>query len=136
LTRSSADEQLLERLVALNAERAAEETRGLIRWLRPEFQNPQGSALPTQGGLDTGEDDVVAEKTAAAKKQPWPKDLTDQVRAVSATLAASLIPRSADDVAAQFTGGTKRPARVAQILDMLTALGRVRETEDGRFAGN
>ena len=34
------DEQILERLVALNAERAAEEKRGLIRWLRPEFQEP------------------------------------------------------------------------------------------------
>jgi len=31
---------------------------------------------------------------------------------------------------------TERHARVAQILDMLTALGRVRQTEDGRFAGN
>lgn len=34
------DDALLERLVALNAERAAEEKRGLIRWLRPEFQIP------------------------------------------------------------------------------------------------
>ena len=34
------DEEILERLVALNAERDAEEKRGLIRWLRPEFQNP------------------------------------------------------------------------------------------------
>jgi hypothetical protein len=32
------DEQILERLVALNAERAKEEKRGLVRWLRPEFQ--------------------------------------------------------------------------------------------------
>lgn len=31
------NEQILEKLVALNAERAAEETRGLIRWLRPGF---------------------------------------------------------------------------------------------------
>ena len=36
------DEEILERLVALNAERAAEEARGLVRWLRPEFQNPSG----------------------------------------------------------------------------------------------
>ena len=34
------DEALLERLVALNTERAAEEKRGHIRWLRPEFQIP------------------------------------------------------------------------------------------------
>src|SRR5690606_38638395 len=31
------DEEILERLVALNHERAAEEQRGIIRWLRPEF---------------------------------------------------------------------------------------------------
>jgi hypothetical protein len=31
---------LLTRLVALNHERTAEEKRGLIRWLRPDYQNP------------------------------------------------------------------------------------------------
>ncbi len=39
-----ADDEILRRLVALNAERAAEEARGLVRWLRPEFQNPDGRA--------------------------------------------------------------------------------------------
>jgi hypothetical protein len=34
------EQQLLTRLVALNHERAAEEKRGLIRWLRPDFQAP------------------------------------------------------------------------------------------------
>jgi len=34
-------------LIALNAERAAEEQQGPIRWLRPEFQNPNG-AKPVQ----------------------------------------------------------------------------------------
>jgi hypothetical protein len=33
-------ETLLERLVALNARRAAEEAAGTIRWLRPDFQDP------------------------------------------------------------------------------------------------
>ena len=37
------EEAILHRLVALNAERAAEERRGLVRWLRPEFQNPAGA---------------------------------------------------------------------------------------------
>lgn len=52
------DEALLERLVALNAERYAEEARGLIRWLRPEFQNPGANAAPDQSEIDTGEDDT------------------------------------------------------------------------------
>ena len=34
------DEEILERLVALNVERAAEEAQGLVRWLRPEYQAP------------------------------------------------------------------------------------------------
>ena len=45
------DEQILERLVALNAERAEEERRGIVRWLRPEFQNPQGAPAATQAAI-------------------------------------------------------------------------------------
>ena len=33
-----ADEQILGRMVALNAERVGEEARGHMRWLRPEWQ--------------------------------------------------------------------------------------------------
>ena len=33
-----ADAEILERLVTLNAERAAEGKRGVIHWLRPEYQ--------------------------------------------------------------------------------------------------
>ena len=46
------DEQILERLVALNAERAAEEARGLVRWLRPEFQSRSLGPRGTSGGED------------------------------------------------------------------------------------
>jgi hypothetical protein len=38
--RAAWTETLLERLVALNAKRAAEEMAGTVRWLRPEFQDP------------------------------------------------------------------------------------------------
>lgn len=42
------DEEILVRVVALNAERAAEEDAEKIRWLRPEFQNPSGAKTPAQ----------------------------------------------------------------------------------------
>ena len=35
------DEQILERLVALNAARAAEEKAGTVRWLRLDYQIPR-----------------------------------------------------------------------------------------------
>ncbi|GMV20349.1 MAG: hypothetical protein AMXMBFR57_02980 [Acidimicrobiia bacterium] len=130
------DEQLLTRLVALNAERAAEEARGLVRWLRPEFQNPAGSSTPTQAGLDTGDEDRKEKAgRAPSSRQAWPKDLTDQVRLVASALSTAVAPQSSDDVAALFSGGSKRPARVAQILEMLAALGRARDVGDGRFVG-
>ena len=48
------DEQILTRLVALNKERAGEEAKGLIRWLRPEYQAPDYKVPVTQT-LDLGE---------------------------------------------------------------------------------
>ena len=54
------EETILIGLVALNAERAAEERRGLVRWLRPDFQNP--------GGAGT----VQAEADLATVTQPPP----------------------------------------------------------------
>ena len=39
-----AEEELLGRLVALNVERAVDERRGVVRWLRPDFQIPKLAA--------------------------------------------------------------------------------------------
>ena len=47
-----AEEQLLQRLVDLNHQRAAEEAQGKIRWLRPEYQAPEET--PEQSELAAG----------------------------------------------------------------------------------
>ncbi|MFO1020216.1 MAG: DNA methyltransferase [Planctomycetales bacterium] len=93
------DEEILERLVALNAERAAEEKQGLIRWLRPEFQNPP-TDTKTQKTITVEEDEEEtpqpktkkpkAEKPA--KKLPWPKKLSDQAQAIVQQLQAAPNP--------------------------------------------
>jgi hypothetical protein len=131
------DEAVLERLVALNAERAAEEARGLVRWLRPEFQNPQSA--PRQAEIETVDDvpdadDTPAIATPAAKPQPWPKDAVAQVRAVADVLSASPAPLSIDDIAARFTARGPWKKRLPQLLEMLVAMGRAREA-DGRYQG-
>jgi hypothetical protein len=129
------DEAVLERLVALNAERAAEEARGLVRWLRPDFQNPQSA--PRQTEIDTGEDTPDTDETAtavavAAKPQPWPKDAVAQVRAVADVLSASPVALSLDDIAARFTARGPWKKRLPQLLEMLVAMGRAHEAE-GRY---
>ncbi|EJF08568.1 hypothetical protein O71_20202, partial [Pontibacter sp. BAB1700] len=65
------EEEILERLVALNKERAAEEARGLVRWLRPEYQNPQGTQQ-TEIGLSTK---TKVAKATAKETLAWPKTL-------------------------------------------------------------
>ena len=52
--------------MVLNAERAEEERRGIVRWLGPEFQNPTGSAQ-TQGTL------ALPATNPAAKSKPAKK---------------------------------------------------------------
>ena len=124
---------MLERLVALNAERAAEEARGVVRGLRPEFQNPQ--AAPTQQAIDTGPEEDPAEDivpTASIKPQPWPKDAVAQVRALADALSASAVPLSLDEIAARFSARGPWKKRLPQLLDMLVAMGRARE-DAGRF---
>ncbi len=120
------NEQILERIVALNAERRAEEAQGLIRWLRPEYQAPNAVPVTAQlAGLV-----AAAEPEAPRRKQPWPSALPDQVRAVKDALRAGP-PQDAAQIARNF-----RPAprtRVAEILQTLTALGQTRESA-GRYS--
>jgi hypothetical protein len=129
------DEAILERLVALNATRAAEEeARGHTRWLRPEFQNPSAQVVPEQADFDTApHDDIASAATTGSKPHPWPKDTVAQVRAVADTIAASPTPLSVDDIATRFTARGPWKKRLPQLLNMLVALGRARE-KDGRYA--
>ena len=100
---AEAEEELLRRLVALNAERAAEEARGLVRWLRPEYQNPSAAVAPEQreADLDDTTDFESAPAAAAATgKLTWPKQMREQVAAVRQALAQGPLPTEA--IAAQW----------------------------------
>jgi hypothetical protein len=121
------DDEILHRLVALNKERAAEEARGLIRWLRPDYQNPAGRAAVVaeeQSSLDVG-------PTATAAKTPWPKSLPEQIAAVRAALV-DLGSASPQEVARQFKGTS--PKSVAPLLETLAALGHARTLDGPRYA--
>ena len=118
-------EQILQRIVTLNAERRAEEASGLIRWLRPEYQAP--NAIPVARTLEGFVEEAPVVGTR--RKQSWPTALPDQVRAIKEAMRSSL-PQTPKQIASAF-----RPAshtRVAEILATLTALGQAR-TDGRRF---
>ena len=120
------DEEVLERLVALNRERAAEEAQGLVRWLRPEYQDPEGVAR--QGGMDLG---VQPVPTATLTKQPWPRSLPEQAQVVRGLVLGAETPLSSGDVTRSFKGARKD--KVEELLVTLAGLGQVHRIEDGRF---
>jgi hypothetical protein len=131
---SLTDDDILERLVALNAQRAAEEAKGLIRWLRPEFQAPAGRQAATQAtlGIEEREEGETEEAPALPKvKAPWPKSLAEQAQAMRAALAAQRGPVTPAQLAKQFQRA--RLDRVEELLDTLVSLGHVRTLPDGRF---
>jgi hypothetical protein len=119
------EQELLKRLVALNHERAAEEKRGLVRWLRPDYQAPGEKALPqaTQDeiALDVGK---TAPAAALSDKLTWPASLPDQVAALHKLLPA--LGPDPDALAAAFGKRTKaRVTRISEILETLKTLGKL-----------
>ena len=82
---AEAEEELLMRLVELNKQRAEEESRGIVRWLRPDYQAPDA----VQTKVD------IAPKAAATKpegattkgKATFPKAIPDQLRVLREALA-------------------------------------------------
>lgn len=120
------EEEILFRLVELNKERAAEEARGHIRWLRPEFQNPSGATATKerQSELEVGAADVV-------EKAAWPKALPEQIAAVREALA-EMGEASPEQIARRFKRA--RVTSVAPLLESLAALGQAEIGENGRYA--
>lgn len=157
--RAAWTESLLERLVALNARRAAEEAAGTVRWLRPEFQDPARRAAataapatqPVQTGLEGVETPAAAEAradagsetsqdgspkaaVAAPAAQPWPPTLPEQMRAVAQLLAASPAPLPLAAIEAAFKGKGPWKKGLPRILETLEALGRA-QLDGGGWRG-
>jgi hypothetical protein len=134
------DEEILERLVALNAERAEEERQGKVRWLRPEYQNPGGArpasqtSTPTEDdGDEEGEEEEGAE--AGPKKPAWPTKTREQIVAVRDLLLGPGEDWTALQVARAFkrvgkTTHAEVQTAVQEVLESLEALGLLVSYED------
>jgi hypothetical protein len=113
------DEEILAKVVALNAARAEEERKGLVRWLRPEFQNPKGTRAATQTDMDLGDADGAAATAPIAIV--WPKKPAEQFVAVREWLRgrADAVPEAS--VADAFKGADGDAVR--ETIDGLASLG-------------
>jgi hypothetical protein len=154
------NDALLTHLVQLNAQRAAEEAAGHIRWLRPAFQDPRAAAqaAPQANGTlsinellpqyskglqaDLALENEPVEVSAASGNppaasqatqatQPWPAELPAQVRAVSQVLSAATSALTLPQLEAHFKGRGPWKNSLPRILETLEALGKAQREADG-----
>ena len=119
------DEDILFRLVALNKERAEEEAHGHIRWLRPDYQNPDGKLAKA-----SKTEKLALEAVAGIEKAAWPKTMPEQIAAVREALK-DLGEATPEQVARRFKRA--RATSVEPLLESLAALGQAEMHEDGRY---
>jgi hypothetical protein len=121
------DEEILSRLVQLNAERVEEERTGTIRWLRPSYQKPaEGVAV----AFDTGAEALTEAKQKKAKLS-WPNTIPEQARAIRQALTSQIGAITSKNLAKKFSRANVD--RVEELLQTLVSLGQARETEEGHY---
>lgn len=114
------EEMILERLVTLNADRAAEERNGLIRWLRPEYQAPDTIVhAPALPGLLTEEPTIVL----PTEQKTWSKNPKDQLTALQDLFRTHPTEWTLAQIAAQFKTGTRNQKSIRDNLDRLEFFG-------------
>ncbi|MCC5839509.1 MAG: class I SAM-dependent DNA methyltransferase [Opitutales bacterium] len=117
-------DEILARLLDLNTRRAAEEAAGTVRWLRPEYQAPEGSKA-VQAEMK-GIEAAAAVAPAPKQKIPWPAKLAEQ---------AALVRKVAQDtnwtteaplkaLSAHFSG--VRAPTLRAVVEALVALGQLK----------
>lgn len=125
------DEEIVARLVALNKERAAEEKRGVIRWLRPDFQKARAGVI-AEGGEQTTADLTLP---ADERRPTFPRDPLEQSAAILAALTAATRPISAAEVAAQWRKDKRTEAKIAAYLAVYARTGSAFTTDGGQTYG-
>ncbi len=139
------DEDILERLVALNTQRFIEEKTGNVRWLRPDYQIPrfgsdaEKARLAEEKRLKAADDERMKPKQGALlfeddlremkKKFPTGDELAETVF-VMRVLEAAPSPVTIEQIAQHFAQGKAIEKRVSLVVSALARLGHL-STENG-----
>jgi hypothetical protein len=126
------DDDILARLVALNAERAKEEARGKVRWLRPDYQIPRFGSVKEKAELElVGGRTGDGEAAPAGPKPSFPENELAQTVAITAMLASAAQPMSAAAIAARFKQGRRIEPKVLEVLQALSRMSYAGSNDNG-----
>ncbi|APG90356.1 class I SAM-dependent DNA methyltransferase [Sinorhizobium americanum] len=126
------EEEVLARLVALNKERAKEEKRGLVRWLRPDYQIPRFGSEKEKARQLEADLGGAAEPAKPGAKPAFPVGDAEQTAFVLNVLVESAGALNAADIAARFKQGQKVRPAVASVLTSLYRIGLISTADGGK----
>ena len=115
--------------MALNAERAAEERQGLIRWLRPEYQIPLHSPRAERPATEPALEKTAAETQASRK--PWPKNIIEQSKAIYDLARSAKHVLTVDWLAGHFLRANR--SQITDLLESFATIGRLRQVRSGEY---
>lgn len=115
------EQDILANLAALNAVRVQEEQSGLVRYLRPEYQDPQGRVQHDLGLA------VSSGPLKVAQAVTFPATLPLQVQAVRSTLQQAGKAMSSRELTQHFSGA--KEAQLEDIMQTLVLLGQAQVRE-------
>ncbi len=112
-------QEVLGRLTQLNAVRRQEEKAGLVRYLRPAYQDPKG-AQQNDLGITLETPDAVSDALLE-----FPGRLAEQAQAVRQVLLNAQRPLSTKEIAGYFRAA--KGERLEEIVEMFVELGQARQ---------
>ncbi len=126
-------QEILGRLVALNAQRAKEEAIGKVLWLRPDYQIPRLGTLQELAELDlVGGSSGGSDMAAKGERLSFSPNEMEQTALVIALLQMSNEALSADAVAMGFKQGRRVLPKVEAVLAASVRMGLV-SSGDGKL---
>jgi hypothetical protein len=127
------EEQVLANLVALNRERAKEEKRGEVKWLRPDYQIKRfGSEKEKAKQLEADFGTVAQPAEKTGPKPAFPPDDIAQTGLVMNALISSGGTLDAGTIAASFKQGRKVMPAISSVLVSLYRMGLISTTDGGK----
>lgn len=123
------DSEILSRLVDLNKARAAEEKKGLIRWLRPEFQSPESTRREEAPSLPIPQAQAQQTTRKPVELTPWPKDEAGRIALLMKTLRALGREATTNELAAGIKGASA--AKIERVAQSLAVHGLIRKGKKG-----
>jgi len=118
---------ILERLIKLNAERASEEAKGEIRWLRPKYQMANGRKANGNGVKPEEDFDEEDEEDGLV----WGGDISNKVHCVVTVLRRINRLATAEEVCT-YIAKAKR-SQVKRLLDGMASRGSIQKHNEAYF---